>query len=1187
MPEAPTPEEISPPAPRREGGRRRIVFSLLGVLALLLALFHQPLLREGLRRGVIAFAARENVRLSLEVEGNVWGRLTLKNLRAVSTGSSPVESIRIEGLRVEYHLWTLLREGSNDFLTFYHLRNAEIALDPSRGSEDQKRHLLHVLRDILQQPAMYSDRAQIEHLNLTVRTPEGVYRLKDVQLLLDPIQRGYLRVGELDVPHFGVWRNLCANATYVNRHLVMRDFSLGAEVQVARLELDASQRDKGIHYLSFEGTVLGGELGLFLWQRESASGVTEAQLTACLGDMPLEALGKYAGWQTPVTGNLQKVWVQMRGNPLVPSGWEGQLTAEVRGGALGAFALGEVSAKLSLGQGVLRLEELLFAAGKNRLVFRGERRLPETFERLAFTGMEGAFSLEAPELPRLHSRFTGGALEGAGKLVVKDQNLSVEGSLTASGVAGEAFGVTRGSVVFQGTQRVNRIAGAWLQGLTGHARVEASDLHFREFAARRLTFDLPLAGDAARSASFTLDLNGKDKVEGSANVALLEPLAYEARLVGSVRDLSIFQPFFALPLAGALELDWHGTGEIQRMRHSGEGRVSLQRGRLGEWTGVEGELAGSYSPESIDITALRLRSDQGTLQAGVRLRDQRLQVEGLRFTAGKNAVITGSLSLPLDLRTPTRRETLFPGAGALAGALVLEQVDLAQLFAVSRPGLAVRGNASGSLTAGGTVAAPDLTVRVAVRNLQSGAAEKLTPAAGEAKLALHQERLALSGTLVQPGLSTLSFEGKMPLDLRKVLAERRLDPATPMAFSVKLPPSPAGLLAPLIPGVRMLDGRLSIDASVTGTVEKPLFHGGLALDLAAVRFQAADLPGINNLRGDLRFAGTELTFQRCTGDIAGGPFALTGRLRLDALADPVCELRLQSQGTLLVRNDTLTLRTDADLRLAGPFSKALVSGKIGVTKSRFFREIDILPIGLPGRPVPKPANGWFNLSTDTPPFRNWSYDVGIGTVEPFAVKGNLANGSLEGDLHLGGTGLTPKLEGTARVENFVASLPFSRLTVDHGTLYFNGGASLNPILDIHGSSRIRDYNVNVYLYGTASEPQTLFTSEPSLPQEEVIALLATGATSRDFAQNNQALAGRAAVLLFQDLSRKIFPRRPPADNNANPMDRFSLDVGGVDPRTGRQELKGKFKLSDQFQLGAGVDVQGDVRMQLQYLIRFR
>ena len=1054
MPEAPPPEALRPPAPRR-GRRRRIALALLGFFALLLGGFHQPLLREGLKRVAIRLAARENVQLALEVEGSGWTHLTLKNLRAVSTGPSPVESIRIERLRVEDHLWTLLREGPGDFLTFYNLRNARIALDPGKGSEDQKRHLLHALRDILEQPAMCSDRAQIENLNLTLRTPEGVYVFNDVHALLDPVQRGYIRVGELTVPHFGAWHGLRAGATYMNRHLVLRDFNLGEEVRVARLELDASHRDKGIHSLSFEGTVWGGDLGLFLWQRESASGAIQAQLTDSLRDLPLEALGKYAGWKTPVTGTLKQAWVHLNGDPLTPSAWQGQATAQVGQGAIGGFPLGEVSASLSVGEGVARIDHLQVSTGKS---------------------------------------------------------------------------------------------------------------------------------PPALSA---LPLNGGDKLEGSARVILHEPFAYEARLAGSVRDIALFQPLLETPLGGTLEIDWHGTGEIQRMRHSGEGRVALQGGRVAQWSGVEGELAGVYSPESIEITALRLRCDQGTLQAGVRLRDQCLHVEGLRLTAGKTGVATGSFSLPLDLRTPTRRETVFPASGALAGTVVLEQIDLAQLFPAARPGLAVRGSASGSLSAGGTLAAPDLTVRLAVRDLVSGAAEKFTPASGEATLRFHQGRAALSGTLAQPGLSTLSFQGEMPLNLRQALAERRIDPATPIVFSVKLPPSDAGLFVPLIPGVRMLDGRLSMDASATGTLEKPTFSGGVALHLEAIRFQATDMPGINHLRGDLRFAGAELTFQRCTGDMAGGPFSVTGRLRFDPLADPVFDLRLQSQGTLIVRNDTLTLRTDSDLRLTGPFSKALLSGKVGVTKSRFFREIEILPIGLPGRPVPKPANGWFDLSISTPPLRDWSYDVAIRTVEPFAVKGNLANGSLEADLHLGGTGLAPGLEGMARIENFVASLPFSRLTVDYGTLYFDGGAALNPTLDIHGSSRIRDYNVNVYLYGTASEPQTLFTSEPSLPQEEVIALLATGATTRDFAQNNQALAGRAAVLLFQDLSRKLFPRRPPSDNNSNPMDRFSLDVGGVDPRTGRQELMGKFKLSDQYQIGAGVDMQGDMRMQLQYLIRFR
>jgi len=1160
---------------------------LLGFVAL--ALFHQPLLREGLRLAAVRLAARENVTLSLELEGSVWTNLTLKNLRAIPTGTSPVVSITIERLRAQYSLRTLLRRGARDFLTSYELRNANLVLDPVKGNEDQRQKLAHALRDILQQPALFSDRAQIENFNLTLRASEGTYFWKNVCARLDPQQAGYVRVGELTIPNLGSWRDLHTQATYINRHLVMRDFSLGEEVRVARLELDTSKRDNGISYLSFEGTVLGGDLGLFLWQRKHDSGAVEAQVTAFLSDMSMAALSKYAGWKVPVTGNLKSAWIQLSGDPLSPVHWQGQLTAEVQNGAIGQVAIEEASAKLTVGGGVAKLESLRFSTGKNSLSFQAERPLPESFDLLHFSDLDATFAINAPELARLHGALAGGRVQGAGRMHLDGGKIALEGKFDAADIRGKAFALQSGSGEFQWAHSLhpNASGAPWYEGLSGHVRAEAADLRFGQFAVRSLRLDVPVNGEEARIAELALDINGKDKLNGKATVSLREPFAYEATLAGSVEDIAIFQPLLQTPVAGALEIDWHGSGQIALLRHTGEGRVALRKAAVGTFTGVEGELAGVYSPESIDITALRLRSDQGTFQAGVRLHDQRLKIEQLRLTAGKTGVVTGNLSLPLDLRTPTIPETVFPPSGALQGALRMEQIDLAKAFPAVRPGFGVRGLVEGALTVGGTLAAPDVSASVRARDFQTDAAAKLTPAAGDATFLFKNNRLVLSGSLAQPGLSTLGFKGSMPLVLREALLTHQLNPATPIVFSVTLPPSPAGLFAPLLPGVRLLEGRLSVDASATGTLEKPVFSGGIALDLPAIRFHDADLPAVNHFLGDLRFSGSELTFQRFSGDVAGGPFSVTGRLRLDKLSDPLLDLRFHSEGTLLARNDTLTLRADSDLRIAGPVNKAHVTGSLGFTKSRFFREIEILPIGLPGRPAPQPSAGWFELSTDTAPFRDWTFDVTVKTAEAFAVRGNLANGSIEGSLHLGGSGLAPTLEGTAHIENFVASLPFSRLTVDHGALYFSGNEALNPTLDIHGSSRIRDYNINVYLYGTASEPQTLFTSEPSLPQEEIIALLATGATTRDFAQNNQALAGRAAVLLFQDLYRKVFPKRKTPENTRNPMDRFSLDVGTVDPRSGRQELMGRFKLSSEYQIGAGVDMQGDMRMELQYLLRFR
>src|SRR5436305_13199914 len=106
------------------------------------------------------------------------------------------------------------------------------------------------------------------------------------------------------------------------------------------------------------------------------------------------------------------------------------------------------------------------------------------------------------------------------------------------------------------------------------------------------------------------------------------------------------------------------------------------------------------------------------------------------------------------------------------------------------------------------------------------------------------------------------------------------------------------------------------------------------------------------------------------------------------------------------------------------------------------------------------------------------------------------------------------------MQNVEATLPFSRLNVSRGSLTFNPSNSTNPTIDLQGTSVIRDYTVRVYVYGTLLSPQAIFISEPPLPQEEIISLIATGATRRELSTGN-GLGGRPAMLLVRQLYRKI------------------------------------------------------------------
>jgi autotransporter translocation and assembly factor TamB len=312
---------------------------------------------------------------------------------------------------------------------------------------------------------------------------------------------------------------------------------------------------------------------------------------------------------------------------------------------------------------------------------------------------------------------------------------------------------------------------------------------------------------------------------------------------------------------------------------------------------------------------------------------------------------------------------------------------------------------------------------------------------------------------------------------------------------------------------------------------------------------------------------------------------MNGRVTFPKLTEPTLDLKLKADSVLLARNDTLTARADADITVSGPIATATVSGNVAMTDSHILKNIDLIPIGLPGRPAPEPPSQRPQISFPNPPLRDWKFNVAIKTKDPVLIRGNLATGGAIADIKLGGTGLHPELQGTVRLENVEATLPFSRLQVSQGFLYFDPSDSMNPKLELHGTSVIRDYTVRVYVYGTMLSPEAIFTSEPPLAQEEIISLIATGATRQELSTGN-VLAGRAAMLLVQQLYRKIVKKGEPTESNTV-FNRLALDLGTIDPRTGQQQATVRFKIDDHFLLTGDVGVRGDFRGKLKYLIRFR
>ena len=724
----------------------------------------------------------------------------------------------------------------------------------------------------------------------------------------------------------------------------------------------------------------------------------------------------------------------------------------------------------------------------------------------------------------------------------------------------------------------------------GWFNVYGSNLQIRNLSVPQLSG----AGSIWQSKIFlndlTANLNQRDFANGQGTLDLRGEKKFAGKLAVDIADVNTLKPLLEASgnkaeLGGSFLLDWDGRGSASKLTENGSLKLAWKNGRLGNMKALTANIDATYSPAGLEIPTMFIGSDRMDFQAIVSAKGETLEISKIQLDQGQAKYASGYASIPFIWRNVGTNQAVFPRDGKVNATLDSANLDLKKLFDDFGIEPAASGFLSVKLQAGGTLADLQAHLDVDGRDLRNPKLTNLDPATLRISADAAANKLNLAGELKQPKIQPVSIAASMPFDAGKILSTRSFDENTPVQATVRLPRSSVNFLRQFIPAVEQLDGDVAFDVAIGGTIARPVFTGSGDITINAARFTNATLPALHGFQSRLIFRDNAVTLEKFRGDLAGGPFTLGGRVVFTKLTDANIELDLRAESILIARNDSLTARADANLKVSGPVMSATVKGNVALTNSHFLKDIDLIPIGLPGRPAPEPIEDRPDYSIKTPPLRDWKFDVAIKTKDPFSIRGNLANGGAIADLHLGGTGSHPELKGTVKLQGVEATLPFSRLDVTNGFLYFDPSDSFNPRIDLQGTSVIRDYTVRVYVYGDSLAPQAIFTSEPPLPQEEIISLLATGTTRQELSGNSNVLAGRAAMLLVQQLYRKIFKKGQPTQSSSV-FDRLQVDLGTVDPRTGREQATARFKVNENWVVIGDLGVGGEFRGQVKYLIRF-
>jgi autotransporter translocation and assembly factor TamB len=679
------------------------------------------------------------------------------------------------------------------------------------------------------------------------------------------------------------------------------------------------------------------------------------------------------------------------------------------------------------------------------------------------------------------------------------------------------------------------------------------------------------------------DRNNSINLRGRGQLA--EPYEYGGDANVDLKDLRFLDPLLKsfgqdVGLAGKLNLAWSGKGQLKNS--VGNAQLHISDLEVKGTKGIKADLEGSYDGMKAEVTRLQVLSPLANLDTTVRFSPESFEIPHLEVRKDQN-LMTGSVSIPLDFN---QKKIPIALERPLSIDLVADKVSLAG-FQPRNP--AITGNASLTVKASGTLKDPSIQIKTSLTDLRSPTASSFAAANGDFSVGLANKVLTLDGHFQQPEIRPLQVQGKVPLDVAQVLDSGKLPSDTPIALSVRWPETNLQFARKLVPLIRILEGRVAIDANVAGTLEKPQISGAVSANVSRFRASTDVVPPISDFAININLRDNHrVTFDRFNGLAGGGPFSLSGSIDLAQGTNPQFDLALTTRKFLLTRSDNVIVRSNIDLTVRGPLSTLEIAGKVGLIDSRFFQDIDILPLNLPGRPAPQPPSvpPPSSVSITTPPVRDWKFNVKVQTDQPFLIQSNLARGQVTVDLQIGGTGLQPTVTGFVRVDQLTASLPFSHMDITNGYIVFSpGGNPLNPSFNITGLSLIRDYEVHMRVFGNVSNFQILFDSSPPLAQGDIATLLATGSTTTEFVQNPALLAGRASFILAQQLLTKVFKVRPNAQQQSY-LERLQVDIIPGD-RPGTQAISARFNLTNNWQLIGDFGQSGNVSGRLRYLIRFR
>jgi translocation and assembly module TamB len=207
-------------------------------------------------------------------------------------------------------------------------------------------------------------------------------------------------------------------------------------------------------------------------------------------------------------------------------------------------------------------------------------------------------------------------------------------------------------------------------------------------------------------------------------------------------------------------------------------------------------------------------------------------------------------------------------------------------------------------------------------------------------------------------------------------------------------------------------------------------------------------------------------------------------------------------------------RLNGDLRLNGTAAASALTGRVVIDYLGLTQQMDVVSLA-------SQFSSGGGISTPSPFERHTKLNIAIQSSSTLSLASSQLSIQGAANLNVVGTLADPVVLGRTTLTAGELFFMGKRYDIQSGTIEFANPTETRPSVDLYATTKVNQYKISMHFLGPVDEMKTTFTSTPTLPQADIINLLAFGQTTEQAATSPTPGSLGAESVLAQGVAGQL------------------------------------------------------------------